>query len=171
MIESRTELLDISTADLKELMFEAQQHAYQRFSGNIRCHAIMSKNILSLNLEDSLSRALHLFETNNLMSLPVINKQHKLVGSLSVYQRMQTHDGYVGFRNHLQDQARHVYQVMEHQVFTVKGDQPIADLIPYFTDKGFHYLPVINAEHQLLGIIGRADMIAALFEIRLSQQR
>jgi CBS-domain-containing membrane protein len=29
---------------------------------------------------------------------------------------------------------------------------------------------VINAEQQLLGIIGRADMIAALFEIRLSQQ-
>ena len=171
VIAARTELLDISTGDLKELMMEAQQHAYQRFSGNIRCEDIMSRNVLFLQAEDSLSHALHLFEHNNLMSLPVLGKDNKLLGSVSVYHLMHPHDGYVGFRNHMDDKARHVFEVMEHKVFTVGPQQPIADLIPYFTDKGFHYLPVIDNKRQLLGVIGRADMIAALFEIRLSQQR
>lgn len=171
VIEGRTELLDISTSDLKELMLEAQQHAYQRFSGNIRCKEIMSRNVLSLQADDSLTHALHLFENNNLMSLPVLNKHQQLIGSLSVYHLMHPHDGYVGFRNHVNGVAQHVHQVMEHKVFTVGPEQPIADLIPYFTDKGFHYLPVLDNSRHLLGVIGRADMIAALFEIRLSQQR
>lgn len=171
VIEGRTELLDISTSDLKELMLEAQQHAYQRFSGNIRCKDIMSRNVLSLQADDSLTHALHLFENNNLMSLPVLNKHQQLIGSLSVYHLMHPHDGYVGFRNHVNGVAQHVHQVMEHKVFTVGPEQPIADLIPYFTDKGFHYLPVLDGSRHLLGVIGRADTIAALFEVRLSQQR
>lgn len=171
VIEGRTELLDISAGDLKELLLEAQQHAYQRFSGNIRCQDIMSRNVLSLHANDTLTHALHLFESNNLLSLPVLNKNQQLVGSLSVYHLMHPHDGYVGFRNHVDGVAQYVYQVMEHKVFTVGGEQPIADLIPYFTDKGFHYLPVLDNNRHVLGVIGRADMIAALFEIRLSQQR
>lgn len=171
VIESHAELLEISAGDLKELVLEAQQHAYQRFSGNTRCQDIMSRNVLSLQADDSLTHALHLFEDNNLMSLPVLNKSRQLIGSLSVYHLMHPHDGYISFRNHVDGMAQHVYQVMEHKVLTVGPEQPIADLIPYFTDKGFHYLPVINASRQLLGVIGRADMIAALFEIRLSQQR
>lgn len=169
-IEAHSEILDISAGDLKELMIEAQQHAYQRLSGNIRCGDIMSKNILALSPFDSLTKALHLFEQNNLMSLPVLNEKQRLIGSVSVYHLLESHDGYVGLRNHMDGPADQVHQVMERKVFTVGVNQPIADLIPYFTDKGFHYLPVINIEHQLLGIIGRADMIAALFEIRLSQQ-
>ncbi|RYZ85840.1 MAG: hypothetical protein EOO68_29650, partial [Moraxellaceae bacterium] len=54
-MNQHTELLDINASDLKELMFEAQQQAHQRFSGDIRCQDIMSKNVLSLNPDDSLS--------------------------------------------------------------------------------------------------------------------
>jgi CBS domain-containing membrane protein len=169
-IEAHSNILDISAGDLKDLMLEAQQHAFQRLSGNIRCADIMSKNILALSPYDSLTKALHLFENNNLMSLPVMNEKQRLIGSVSVYHLLQSHDGYVGLRNHMDGPADQVHQVMERKVFAVRLDQQIADLIPFFTDKGFHYLPVINAEQQLLGIIGRADMIAALFEIRLSQQ-
>lgn len=169
-IEAHSEILDISAGDLKELMLEAQQNAYQRLSGNIRCGDIMTKNILALSPFDSLTQALHLFEQNNLMSLPVLNDHQRLIGTVSVYHLLQSHDGYVGLRNHMDGPADQVHQVMERKVFAVGVDQPIADLIPYFTDKGFHYLPVISPEHLLLGIIGRADMIAALFEIRLSQQ-
>jgi CBS domain-containing membrane protein len=91
-----------------------------------------------------------------------------LVGTLSVYHLMQIYDGYVGFRTHLDGPAQFVYQVMERKVFTVKADQPLSDLIPFFTDKGFHYLPVVGAERTLEGIIGRADVIAALFELQVS---
>lgn len=168
IMNKHAELLDINASDLKELMFEAQQQAYQRITGNVRCIDIMTKNVLSLKADDSLVTALSLFEQNNLMSLPVLNEKHQLVGTLSVYHLMQIYDGYVGFRTHLDGPAQFVYQVMERKVFTVKADQPLSDLIPFFTDKGFHYLPVVGAERTLEGIIGRADVIAALFELQVS---
>lgn len=167
-MNQHTELLDINASDLKELMFEAQQQAHQRFSGDIRCQDIMSKNVLSLKADDSLSHALQLFEQNNLMSLPVIDDQQRLIGTLSVYHLMQVYDGYVGFRSHLQGPAQFVYQVMQRKIFTVQAQQSITDLIPFFTNQGFHYLPVVSAEQRLEGIIGRADMIAALFEIQVN---
>ncbi|WP_051526557.1 HPP family protein [Alkanindiges illinoisensis] len=170
VMNKHAELLDINASDLKELMFEAQQQAYQRITGNVRCQDIMTKNVLYLKADDSLVTALSLFEQNNLMSLPVLNEQHQLVGSLSVYHLMQIYDGYVGFRTHLDGPAQFVYQVMERKVFTVKADQPLSDLIPFFTDKGFHYLPVVGAERTLEGIIGRADVIAALFELQVSRE-
>lgn len=168
VMNNHAELLDINASDLKELMLEAQQQAYQRITGNVRCQDIMTKNVLYLKPDDSLVTALTLFEENNLMSLPVINEQQQLVGTLSVYHLMQVYDGYAGFRTHMDGPAQFVYQVMERKIFTVQPDQPLSDLIPFFTDKGFHYLPVVGNERQLEGIIGRADVIAALFEMQVS---
>lgn len=170
VMNKHAELLDINASDLKELMFEAQQQAYQRITGNVRCQDIMTKHVLYLKADDSLVTALSLFEQNNLMSLPVLNEQHQLVGTLSVYHLMQIYDGYVGFRTHLDGPAQFVYQVMERKVFTVKAEQPLSDLIPFFTDKGFHYLPVVSNTRELEGIVGRADVIAALFELQVSSQ-
>ena len=51
--------------------------------------------------------------------------------------------------------------IMVRQVVTVKPEQPIQDLVPYFVERSFNYIPVV--EHQkIVGMISRADMIAAL---------
>ena len=44
---------------------------------------------------------------------------------------------------------------------TVKPHQSIADLVPYFVERSFNYIPVVE-QQQLVGIISRADMIAAM---------
>jgi CBS domain-containing membrane protein len=49
---------------------------------------------------------------------------------------------------------------MSHRVVTVDPLQPIQDLIPYFVEKSFNYIPVVENQ-RLIGIISRADMIAA----------
>ena len=46
-------------------------------------------------------------------------------------------------------------------VVTVEPSQPIQDLVPYFVEKSFNYIPVVEQE-RLIGIVSRADMIAAL---------
>jgi CBS domain-containing membrane protein len=50
---------------------------------------------------------------------------------------------------------------MNRQVVTVQPTQPIQDLVPYFVERSFNYIPVIENQ-KLVGIISRADMIAAL---------
>ncbi len=54
-----------------------------------------------------------------------------------------------------------VNQIMNRTVITAQPLQPIGDLIPYFVEKSFNYIPVVD-QTQLVGIISRADMIAAL---------
>jgi CBS domain-containing membrane protein len=50
---------------------------------------------------------------------------------------------------------------MNRKVVTVMPLQPIQDLVPYFVEKSFNYIPVVQ-DQKLIGIISRADMIAAL---------
>ena len=50
---------------------------------------------------------------------------------------------------------------MTRKVITVQPLQPIQDLVPYFVERSFNYIPVVS-EQKLVGIISRADMIAAL---------
>jgi CBS domain-containing membrane protein len=50
---------------------------------------------------------------------------------------------------------------MVRQVVTVKPEQPIQDLVPYFVERSFNYIPVVEKQ-KMVGIISRADMIAAL---------
>jgi CBS domain-containing membrane protein len=51
----------------------------------------------------------------------------------------------------------------------VKPEQNIADLIPYFVEKSFNYLPVVGEDRKILGIISRSDMIAVLYQNLLQQ--
>mgnify|MGYP003582871475 FL=1 len=50
---------------------------------------------------------------------------------------------------------------MNKKVITVKPNQSIQTLIPYFVERSFNYIPVVENE-KLIGIISRADMIAVL---------
>ena len=50
---------------------------------------------------------------------------------------------------------------MVRQVVTVKPQQPIQDLVPYFVERSFNYIAVVENQ-RMVGIISRADMIAAL---------
>ncbi|MFW1675957.1 CBS domain-containing protein, partial [Acinetobacter baumannii] len=50
---------------------------------------------------------------------------------------------------------------MSRRVVTVLPTQPIQDLLPYFVEKSFNSIPVVE-DRKLIGISIRADMIAAL---------
>ena len=51
----------------------------------------------------------------------------------------------------------------------MKVSQPIQDLIPYFVERSFNYIPVLG-QQKMVGIISRADMIAVLNQQLLQQK-
>ena len=57
---------------------------------------------------------------------------------------------------------------MSRRVVTVEPSQPIQDIVPYFVEKSFNYIAVVENQ-RLIGIVSRADMIAALQQL-LNQQ-
>ena len=158
VLEQQTELLDISEYDLQKLILKAQEKAQARITTQFICADIMSKDVMSLNEQDDILVALDKFNSMNLMSLPVINQQEQLVGTLALYEVMEWFKRVSDLRTQWQHQVKHI---MVHQVVTVKPEQPIQDLIPYFVERSFNYIPVVE-QQKLVGMISRADMIAAL---------
>ena len=164
-LEQYTELLDISQYDLEKIILEAQEHASERLNSHFICRDIMSQDVIKLHEDDDIHQALEKFKEVNLMSLPVVNAEEKLVGTLALYEVVEWFKGAADPRNSWQHYVR---QIMSRRVITVEPSQPIQDLVPYFVEKSFNYIPVVENQ-RLVGIVSRADMIAALQQL-LNQQ-
>jgi len=164
-LEQHTELLDISQYDLEKIILEAQEHANERLNHSFVCQDIMSRDVIKLYENDDIHQALDKFKSVNLMSLPVVNDKDQLVGTLALYEVVEWFKGATDPRNSWQ---HYVKQIMSRRVVKVDPLQPIQDLVPYFVEKSFNYIPVVE-ELRLIGIISRADMIAALHQ-QIKQQ-
>ncbi|WP_436915773.1 HPP family protein [Acinetobacter gandensis] len=158
VLEQQSQLLDISEYDLQKIILEAQQLASRRGTSQFSCRDIMSQQVIYLRAEDDIQSALDKFKQVNLMSLPVVSDLDRLVGNLALYDVVEW------FKRAADPKAsweNHVYQIMNPKVVTVQPDQPIQDLVPYFVERSFNYIPVVE-QKKLVGMISRADMIAAL---------
>ena len=169
VLEHQPQLLDISEYDLQNIILKAQQIANARVVNELTCQDLMSKDVTMLNAQDDIHLALDKFKQINLMSLPVVNDARQLVGTLALYDVVEW------FKRAADPKAsweHQVQQIMNRQVVTVQPSQPIQDLVPYFVERSFNYIPVVE-QQQLIGMISRADMIAALNQqlIQLKQQK
>lgn len=160
-LAQKTELLDISEYDLQSLILDAQQHANQRLYVGVQCKDIMTIDVVYLHEDDDILKALDVFKKLNIMSLPILNAEHQLTGTLALSDVVEWFRTSSDMRSPWQDQ---VGQVMHRQVVMVRPTQDVIDLVPYFVEKSFNYLPVIAQDQKLLGMISRADMIAVLYQ-------
>ena len=166
VLEHQTQLLDISEYDLQNIILQAQEQANARAVSEFTCQDIMSKDVIRLHAQDDIHLALDKFKQVNLMSLPVVNTENQLVGTLALYEIVEW------FKRAADPRAsweHEVQQIMNRQVVTVQPQQSIDDLVPYFVERSFNYIAVVEQQH-LVGIVSRADMIAALQQA-LHQQR
>lgn len=157
-LAEQTQLLDISQYDLQKIILEAQEKASKRAQNVYLCQDIMSRDVLSVQDHDSIYQAIEKFKTANLMSLPVINASGNLVGNIALYDAMEW------VNQHDADPdvwMTALSMVMNRQVVTVHPEQIIQDLIPYFVERSFNYIPVVE-QQRLVGIVSRSDMIAAM---------
>lgn len=165
VLDEQTELLDISQYDLEQIILQAQQLAFKRMGTPTVCADMMTQDVVSLHDQDDIYQALGKFKSMNLMSLPVVNQENELVGTLALYEVVEwfkQHDNGVSW-------AKTVKEIMNRKVVTVEAEQPIYDLIPYFVEKSFNYIPVVDGK-RLIGIISRSDMIAVLYR-QVAQNR
>lgn len=165
VLDQHTELLDISEYDLQKLILEAQAKANLRQNSIYTCRDIMSSHVVSLNQKDDIQLALNKFKDMNLMSLPVINDENHLVGTLALYEVVEWFKQSIDLRSTWKYKVEHI---MIRQVITVKSEQRIQDLIPYFVERSFNYIPVVDHQ-KIVGIISRADIIAALNQQLIQQ--
>ncbi|WDP87755.1 MAG: CBS domain-containing protein [Desulfobacter sp.] len=146
----------------------------------IKASDIMETNIICINPETEISRAVEVLLNNHINGAPVVDAQEDLVGILCqsdlIFQQKELPippiftilDGIIPLSSSkkLQESfqkmsAAYVADAMVTQVTTVAPDTPVSEIASLMVEKHFHTIPVVE-EKKLVGIIGKEDVLKTL---------
>lgn len=123
---------------------------------------IMTKDVQTVNITNSLKDANDLFSKHHIRHVPVVSGD-KLIGILSQTDILRISFGNTfGEDQHGSDEAifdmLSINQVMKHSPETVSPDDTIKDAAEVFAKREFHALPVVEND-KLVGIVTTTDII------------
>ena len=165
-LQEHEQLLDIHREDLEDIVLHAEWHAFERHAGRLRCNDIMSRDVITIEAGSALIQAWELINRHRVKALPVV-RQGQLVGIVSLHDLFVSHDPQAPLP------ALHALElvddVMTRTVRTAQAGQPVGELVPLFSDHGFHHLPVIDAQRRVIGMVTQSDLIAALYRAQVEK--
>ncbi|KIF80701.1 HPP family protein [Noviherbaspirillum autotrophicum] len=171
VLKSHQQLLDIDPDDLEEIFRHAELNAYHRRFGQIRCADLMSKDVITVQQSTSPQAVWRLLAKHRIKALPVVDDAGMLAGIVSLHDMMigHEHDVPAGFWPPQLPRVGHIEQLMTRDVRTATPDQLITELVPLFSDAGYHHLPVVDAQRRVIGMVTQSDLVAALYRARLEE--
>lgn len=176
------QVLDVSRDDLEAVLRQTEMHAYRRRFGEIRCGDIMSRDVITVDFGTTLEDAWALLRKHRIKALPVINRARRVIGivTLTDFMKHANLDAYDGFDARLRrfiqrirqthsEKPEVVGQIMTGKVYTGTVDMYISELVPLLSDLGVRYIPIIDEERRLAGMVTQADLIVALHGRRIDE--
>jgi CBS domain-containing protein len=145
----------------------------------------MTRNVITVNENDSVAEVAQLFRTKKISGAPVLNDREEVVGVVSevdIVKLLDTFHWYTPLLTTLEIFHRHgenmhsigedieragrmsVKEIMSKNPETVSPETLIDDAAQIMYSTGFNRLPVVNKTGKLVGIITRADIIASLYD-------
>ncbi|MCG8616001.1 MAG: CBS domain-containing protein [Desulfobacterales bacterium] len=141
---------------------------------------IMETNIICVNPDTDITRAVEVLLNNHINGAPVVDKQEEIVGILCqsdlIFQQKELPippiftilDGIIPLSSSkkLEDEfqkisATQVKEAMVTEVTTVAPDTPVAEIASLMVEKHFHTIPVVDGK-KLVGIIGKEDILKTM---------
>ena len=132
---------------------------------NMTISTIMTKNVVKLNISDTLTKAETLFKKHHIRHIPVV-KDKTILGMLSYTDVLR-----ISFADELDDEENSiditvynmfsVEQVMTKNLTTISPETTIKEAAEIISKNEFHALPVLE-NGLLVGIITTTDLIRYL---------
>ena len=129
---------------------------------------IMTKDLITLTVNNDLVSAEELFKKHNIRHIPVVDKDN-VVGMLSYTDLLR-----ISFADAVDEDEETVdtmvynlfsiSQVMARDVVSVSSSTTIKEVAQFLSQKDFHALPVVD-EGKLVGIVTTTDLINYLLEL------
>ncbi|NEX62188.1 HPP family protein [Noviherbaspirillum galbum] len=166
-LQSHDELIDISEDDLEEILLQAELHAFQRRSGELRCADVMSRDVITINQSNTVGAAWKLLDQHQVHALPVVNESKVLVGIVTLQDLIETYTTTQGKSLPRLHREKPLDHVMTRQVQTVLPNQPITEVVSRALARGFLHLPVVDPENRVIGILTQSDLVTAVYRARL----
>ncbi|MDB5807001.1 MAG: putative rane protein [Betaproteobacteria bacterium] len=175
-LDHYNQVLDVSRDDLEALLHYAEDAAYRRSLGELRCRDIMSTAPRSVEFGTHLEEAWDLMRRHKVKALPVIDRARRIIGIVTVADFMRGAGvvNPVGAGDKLRaflartlethsEKPEVVGQIMTKQVRVASAERHVIELVPLFSHGGHHHIPIIDAERRLAGIITQSDLVRALY--------
>lgn len=122
---------------------------------------VMTKDVVTISVNDSLHNANNIFNSQKLRHLPVVANDH-LVGILSQTDILRISFGNTFGEQNGGDEAifdmLSINQIMKHSPITVSSSDTLKEAAQILADKEFHALPVVD-DDKLMGIITTTDIM------------
>jgi len=128
---------------------------------------IMTKDVISLTLDDSLFEAEKLFKRHHIRHIPVV-KDERIIGMLSLTDLLRI--SFVDSYSDVESVDTAIYnmlsvsQIMANNPENVSSDSTIKDVAVLLASKEFHALPVVDND-RLVGIITTTDLLNYLVDL------
>jgi CBS domain-containing membrane protein len=145
-LDTLEETFDIDRDDLSRLLRQVELQATIRSHGEINCRDIMSRDVISIDLNTDPSVARALLIKHNIRTLPVRDELGKLVGA-------------VGLRELLED-GHAITKV--RVAATAHERDPALSILPTLTDGESHAVIVVDEERRVTGLISQTDLLSAV---------
>lgn len=184
VLKQYNQVLDISHAELEEILLRAEAHAYQRRFGQVTCDDIMSRDIVKVEFGTTLQDAWRLLREHKLRALPVVNRFNRVIGIVTLHDfvkqlQFEAIDGFSDKLRRMLKPTPHIHsekpevvgQIMTTAVRTAAFNQSILDLVPLFSDSGLHHLPIVDHNQRLVGMLTQSDVVAALYRSQFGSAR
>ncbi|NOY62445.1 MAG: HPP family protein [Gammaproteobacteria bacterium] len=167
--------IDVSKRDLSAIYELARMYAQQRQIGDQFCRDVMIDDVITVEFGSELEEVWRLLRSKGISGLPVIDRARRVIGILTLTDLLR--EANVSSHEHLADQLREFLkrtagfesdkaevagQVMSSPVITMHKDEPIATLIPLFTEKNIHHIPIVDEQNKLVGMVTRLSVMKAM---------
>lgn len=148
------ELLDVSHEDLAALFRQVEEQAHRRIHSRILCGDIMSRDVISVNVDQTAESALAYMQTHDLRTAPVIDARRRVVGMV---RRAEL----------LAGRGRLVETVLDPFVHRVMPSTSIEALLPLLSSGQVHEAMVVDENRVLVGVITQTDLLAVLYRAHI----
>jgi CBS domain-containing membrane protein len=161
------EVLDVSRDDLLAIVDDARQLALHRHFRERTCGELMSTRIVFVSPRDTLEHARELLLRHRLQSLPVLDESRHLRGVLAQEDVLRQVGWSARLRQLVPGAALRVQDAMQQRVVALGVDDPLAQLVPLLSDRGYHQVAITGKDGAMVGLVSQSDLVAALCEQRL----
>jgi CBS domain-containing membrane protein len=176
VLKRYNQVLDVSRDELEDILHMAEMNAMERRMSELRCEDIMTRDVFTVEYGTDLQEAWELMRRHRVKALPVVDRQRRIIGivSLADFMRHADVDRSDGMRERLNllikrsgnshaTKPEAVGQIMCHKVRVISANRSVGELMSIFSEHGHHHIPVIGDDHRLTGMITQSDFVRALY--------
>lgn len=168
-LERMGRYVDARIEDLVELLQLTEQQAFTRMSSNLTAAHIMSRDVITATPEMPIEFAWSLLSQHKLEALPVIDRERKLIGIVSLVDFVNQKSFAKTPRRRWSlsrgSRNRPLQRIMTEPVISATPDTGVLKLVQLLSKHSLHQLPIVDDTHQVVGIISQTDLIHALYRL------